>query len=411
MLEGIAGANVVTGSGPVVVDVWMDVVVEVSGAVARPTPDTAALEVGVDRVGIAPLVPLQPESTTASTAAPSAATNAGRVTGTSSFGAVVRVEVLMVGPHTLEREWPPARERACHCRMRGDLPRRVGTSATVLTSRLCTFESLNSPQFREWSDRLRPMWDPEGSDPRPTMIHRKMWEWLFICEALSERGMLQPGRRGLGFGVGLEPLVALFAGMGCDIVATDLHPDQARAAGWTESGEEYSGDLDGLNPHGLCPPEEFADRVRYRFVDMNDLPSDLRGFDFTWSSCAFEHLGDLSSGADFVVGQMDCLVPGGVAVHTTELNVSSEEETVESGATVLYRRRDIEGLAARLRRLGYRIDLDLREGSTPQDRHIDVPPFSDTHLRTVLGEFVTTSVGLVVERPEASSRRRTWWRR
>ena len=86
------------------------------------------------------------------------------------------------------------------------------------------------------------------------------------------------------------------------------------------------------------------------------MPDDLRGFDFTWSSCAFEHLGNLAAGCDFVVEQMRCLAPGGVAVHTTELNVSSDDRTVESGATVLYRRRDIEDLAARLRRLGYRID-------------------------------------------------------
>ena len=54
---------------------------------------------------------------------------------------------------------------------------------------------------------------------------------------------------------------------------------------------------------------------------MNHLPDDLRGFDFTWSSCALEHLGTLAAGADFVVAQMDCLRPGGVAVHTTEFLV------------------------------------------------------------------------------------------
>ena len=58
--------------------------------------------------------------------------------------------------------------------------------------------------------------------------------------------------------------------------------------------------------------------MRFRAVDMNDIPPDLRGFDFTWSSCALEHLGTLRAGADFVVEQMTCLRPGGVAVHTTE---------------------------------------------------------------------------------------------
>lgn len=293
---------------------------------------------------------------------------------------------------------------------RRDRPRRsVWEHPGVLTSQLCTLASLDSPQLRVWSDRLRPMWNPEGTDPRPVMVHRKMWEWLFVCEALAERGMLQSGKRGLGFGVGREPLVALFASLGCEVMATDLEPERARAAGWTDTGDEYSGGLEGLCDERLCPRDEFVRRVKYRYVDMNDVPDDLRGFDFTWSSSAFEHLGSLATGAEFVVEQMRCLAPGGVAVHTTELNVSSDDRTVESGATVLYRRRDIEDLATRLRRLGYRIDIDLTEGDTPADRHVDVPPFSNTHLRTTLGEFITTSVGLVIEKPEAGPRR--WWHR
>lgn len=280
----------------------------------------------------------------------------------------------------------------------------------MLTSQLCTLASLESPALRRWSDRLRPMWDPDGQDPRPVMLHRKMWEWLYICQALSERGMLQPGRRGLGFGVGREPLVAVFAAAGCQVVATDLQPDRAREAGWTDTGDEYSGGLDGLNDHGLCPPDQFARQVRYRHVDMNHIPPDLRGFDFTWSSCAFEHLGDLEAGLGFVEHQLACLAPGGVAVHTTELNLSSDDRTVAAGATVLFRRRDLRGLADRLRRQGYRITLDLTEGDTPADRHVDVPPFSDTHLRTTLGEFVTTSVGLIIEMPEHPPHRR-WLRR
>lgn len=275
---------------------------------------------------------------------------------------------------------------------------------SVLTSQLCTQASLRSPELRVWSDRLRPMWDPTGEDPRPVMLHRKMWEWLFICQALAERSMLEPGRRGLGFGVGKEPLVALFAALGCQVVATDLPADRARDAGWVDT-IQYSGGLEGLNDHALCPPADFAQRVRYRNVDMNDIPADLEGFDFTWSSCAFEHLGDLAAGTAFVVEQLRCLRPGGVAVHTTELNLSSDERTVEAGSTVLFRRRDLDELAGRLRRLGCRITLDLTEGETPADRHVDAPPFSDIHLRTTLGEFVTTSVGLIIEKPEGPRRR------
>jgi SAM-dependent methyltransferase len=266
----------------------------------------------------------------------------------------------------------------------------------MLRSQLCSAESLRSPALKAWAERLRPVWQTSAEDRRQVMLHRKMWEWLFISEALHERGMLTPGRTGLGFGVGREPLVALFASEGCDLVATDQPHAAALASGWTDSKAEWAGGLEDLNTHGLCSAEEFARRVRFRDVDMTAIPADLRDFDFTWSSCALEHLGTLRAGADFVVNQMGCLKPGGVAVHTTGYVVSADETTVEAGGTVLYRRRDVEELAARLRRAGHDIDVDYTMGDTPEDLHVDVPPYSDVHLRTELAGHVTTSLALVV---------------
>jgi hypothetical protein len=275
----------------------------------------------------------------------------------------------------------------------------------MLRSQVCSAESLRSPALRSWAERLRPAWAGPDDD-RDVMLHRKMWEWLFVAEALRERSMLVPGRRGLGFGVGQEPLVALFAAEGCAVVATDQPRERAVATGWTASESEWSGGLEHLNAHGLCPPEEFARHVRFRAVDMTDLPPDLRGFDFTWSSCALEHLGSLTAGMDFVVAQMDCLRTGGVAVHTTEYLVSEGNETVEEGGTVFYRRRDIEALVARLRAQGHEIDVDFRLGTTTEDVHVDVPPYSDVHLRTRLGTYVTTSLALVVTKGEDTARPR-----
>ena len=129
---------------------------------------------------------------------------------------------------------------------------------------------------------------------------------------------------------------------------------------------------------------------------MNALPADLTGFDFAWSSCALEHLGTLAAGMDFVVAQMACLRPGGVAVHTTEYLVSSNDATVEAGGTVFYRRRDIEALVTRLRRAGHDVDMDYTLGAAPEDLHVDVPPYTDVHLRTELAGHVTTSLALIV---------------
>jgi hypothetical protein len=283
----------------------------------------------------------------------------------------------------------------------------------MLRSQLCSAESLRSPELRAWAQRLRPVWDAAGDDGRDVMLHRKMWEWLFIAEALHERGLLAPGSRGLGFGVGQEPLVAAFAAQGCDLVATDQPHELAVSSGWTDSSVEWAGGLENLPTHDLVSDAELARRVQYRDVDMNHLPDDLRGFDFTWSSCALEHLGTLAAGTDFVVAQMDCLRPGGVAVHTTEYLVSTDDaaSTVEQGGTVFYRRSDIGDLIDELHRAGHTIDMDYTLGTTPDDVHIDVAPYSDVHLRTQLGEYVTTSVALIVTKGTPTSNRRWWQRR
>ncbi len=248
-----------------------------------------------------------------------------------------------------------------------------------------------------WADKLRRVWDGEPARARPVVLHRKLWEWIFIIEALSERGMLTAGRRGLGFGVGQDPLAAVFASHGVSVVATDVDEQTADAGGWRETGQHASSVAD-LNQHQLCDDTSFNRLVEYRAVDMNNIPSDLRNFDFTWSSCAFEHLGSLEHGLRFVLRQMGCLKPGGFAVHTTEYNVSSNRETVDETQTALFRRQDIERLVSDLRDDNHVIDVDFTTGRTPADLHVDEPPFTETHLKMRMSGFATTSAGLIIEK-------------
>jgi Methyltransferase domain len=276
-----------------------------------------------------------------------------------------------------------------------------------MPSLLCTEASLRSESFLGWADRLRPVWDYDKTGI-PVLTHRKLWEWLFIVQALHERGKLGPGRRGLGFGVGQDPLASIFASLGCEIVATDLDPETAASAGW-DDGLQYSTDPLQLNQHRFCDPDVFARLVSSRAVDMRRIPQDLREFDFSWSACAFEHLGSIDAGRRFVVDQMRCLKRGGVGVHTTEYNVSSNLDTIEKGPTVVFRKRDVEELVSELRALGHKVVLDLDTGSSEADRHVDTYPYSDTHLKTLIGDHVVTSLGFIVKRssrPVAALRRR-----
>ena len=256
-------------------------------------------------------------------------------------------------------------------------------------STLCTFDQLDSPRFRHWSTAIHEPW----------RAHRKLWELAYICETLEQRGMLQPGRRGLGFAVGAEKLPALFASRGCKITATDLPADDERNQAWAQSGQ-WVGNLASLSHPEICPEQIFRDNVSYRPVDMNDIPHDLTGFDFTWSTCSFEHCGSIELGLRFLEEQMRCLAPGGVAVHTTEFNLSSNDATVRDGGCVIFRLQDIEWIVAALRDAGHDVEpLDLSTGTRELDRHIDVAPYcQDRHLRLDLFGYASTSIGLIIRK-------------
>jgi hypothetical protein len=135
---------------------------------------------------------------------------------------------------------------------------------------------------------------------------------------------------------------------------------------------------------------------------MNDIPDDLQGFDIVWSACAFEHLGSIEHGKRFVLRAMDCLKPGGVAVHTTEFNLSSDDETLDHQGTVLFRRRDLDDLAERIRERGDRmLPLNAHHGADPVDHFVDVPPYNpQPHLRLLIAGYAATSVGIILRRGE-----------
>lgn len=257
-----------------------------------------------------------------------------------------------------------------------------------MLSALCRSEYIDSPAFRYWFDKLR----LEAS------YHRKLWEFAAICQALHERDLLAPGKRGLGFAVGQEPLPALFASLGATIVATDLASGDKRSGRWSRSGE-WAGGLAKLAHPEICPAHLFNENVTYRPVDMNKIPDDLRDFSFTWSSCSFEHCGTIELGLRFLQNQMACLEPGGWAVHTTEFNLSSNSSTLASGGTVLFRRRDIEEVCEALRSDGHSVEpLDLTIGDSPVDRHIDERPFTSNHLRLRLRDWASTSIILIIRK-------------
>lgn len=230
--------------------------------------------------------------------------------------------------------------------------------------------------------------------------HRKYWEYAYILRVLEVAGVLRPGNRALGFGTGREPLPSVLARHGVEVVATDAPPDVNDVQGWA-STNQYSAQVLDLHRPEILPQETFLKHVTFRPADMNAIPDDLRDFDACWSSCCFEHLGSLRHGLDFVENSLKCLRPGGIAVHTTEFNLDSNDETFESLGLSIYRKRDLEGLCARLSAEGHDVwPLNTHPGYSEVDQIIDLPPFARAlpHLKVGVVNTVATSVGIVVRR-------------
>ncbi len=279
-----------------------------------------------------------------------------------------------------------------------------------VTSMICNQSFFDMPFAQYWGERTHECfvhlmrasnqyWD--GMEENNISYHRKLWEFIYICQALFEREMLREGKKGIVFGVGEECLPDLFASMGCKILATDLNENDAKKVGWQEDAQNAAGDYWKLNQYGFCDKETFQSRVEYRDVNMNDIPEDLHEFDFCWSACALEHLGNLQCGMDFVKNSLKVLKTGGIAVHTTEFNLISNDKTLETKDLSIYRKQDIEKLIEELQREGHTVfPMDWHIGEDVCDQFVDVPPFSknNVHLRLLLENYPSTSIGIIIKK-------------
>lgn len=264
-----------------------------------------------------------------------------------------------------------------------------------LKSQLVTSNQMETEEYKNWLAEMK----------EENRFHRKQWEHIFILQALQENGMLKDGSKGLGFGVGTESLPAVMAKYGCSVLATEINIEKPNEKGWV-TGRDTDTHMAALNAAGICDNEKFNSLVSYRDVDMNQVPEDLKDFDFTWSSCSLEHLGSLKHGEEFIFNSLNCLKPGGIAVHTTEYTFT-KNYTVEEASTVFYRKKDILALAERLTAEGHAISLNLYKGNRFLDWYIDIPPHRDkNHVKLLVSKqsklIITTSIGLLIKKKSAS---------
>lgn len=274
---------------------------------------------------------------------------------------------------------------------------RIESTPYTFSSMLCREQHFHMPLYTYWCNELCEI----------PFFHRKQWEFIFICHVLYERNYLKSGLSAIGFGVGKEPLVSYFAKHGLKVLATDLDFESAKNLGWVDTNQ-HSNCLLALNERSICPEDIFMQNTKFKTVDMNHIPSDIGNYDICWSSCAFEHLGSIRKGLDFIINSSRLLNPGGIAVHTTEFNISSNDLTLDNHPSfVIFRKKDIEELSNTLESEGFIMEtVDYSSGNDELEQYVDLPPYvqNKPHLRVELSKlYVSTSIGIIIRRPNIMS--------
>lgn len=275
-----------------------------------------------------------------------------------------------------------------------------------VTSKATRQADVESPWFAYWCAQLG----------IPVTYHRKIWEYCFVLQTLHDENLLIPGKKGLGFACGEEPIPSYLASRGIFITATDLAPEQVVGQGWAET-RQHASTIEKIWYRHLVERDLFDRMVSLQFLDMNAIPSYLAGYDFCWSICSLEHLGSIAKGLDFIENSLAVLRPGGVAIHTTEYNIDNEGPTIDNWMTVLFQRKHIESIADRLTKKGHHVaPLNFDFGDGPLDDFIDVPPYEwevmfqhnrltgtkehSAHLKLAIDGFACTCFGLVIRKNE-----------
>ncbi|MEK7621057.1 MAG: methyltransferase domain-containing protein [Patescibacteria group bacterium] len=271
----------------------------------------------------------------------------------------------------------------------------------MINSHSLVFSDFDTKWYKHWAKELKQDKDNLGG---MRLRSNKFWQNAIMAQILYERGMLNPDRRGLGFGVGQERLPALFANRGVKITATDQDFTHAKAKHWSKN--ELAKNALSLNKLGIADQDAFIKNVSFEAADMTKIPEKYNDrYDFVWSNCALGHLGSINKGISFLLDSARCLKPGGYALHTTELNVLKNDETLDAGDTVIFTPKDIYMLSKLLSQEGYKMKpLKLNFGNSKKDNKITMhPEYGNDYSKIHLRGHLLTQVVLIIHKPKINS--------
>jgi hypothetical protein len=251
------------------------------------------------------------------------------------------------------------------------------------------------PQMQDIVSPWLAYWARELS--REVRAHRKLWEYAVVLQAFYEAGVLKPGGRALGFGVGDEPLPSYLASLDMHVVASDM-------AGCT--------DRDAIFQDRFLTEDAFDARVEVSDIDFGKLndPS-LRNFDACWSCSVVGALGAEHVAEEALIKSMDVLRPGGIAVHLMEFAFAPD--LPQDRNDIFFPRSFFESLERAMNGRGHAMaPVSFGLGSHPLDAYVDIaalnvndcaaleelwrfdPPAP--HLKVALGNVMTTSFPVIV---------------
>lgn len=259
-----------------------------------------------------------------------------------------------------------------------------------VASRPAVVADIGRPSFAYWCEALQCLARP----------HRKLWEFAAVLQAFYEGGVLTPGAKVMGLGVGDEPIPSYLASLGLDVVATDLPGVTNR---------------DLVMRPSMVDGATFDRHVEVSDVDIRRLDDvTLRDFDGIWSCNVINELQSTEAAAEAVIGSMDTLKPGGLAVHTTEF-AFADDYPPQSPRALFFTRKFFQSLADGLNGRGHTVaPLSFDLGRDALDGYVDLEPFvvegaeayedlwreglGCPHLKVMSGGVLTTSFSLVVKR-------------
>jgi len=100
-------------------------------------------------------------------------------------------------------------------------------------------------------------------------MHRKQWESHEIYDILVNKlKVVGPGKQGVSFGVGLEPLASSFAALGSNVLGTELPPDNPAAGEWNKTQQHASGKY-AMFKQNIISRLEFDRLVDFKYVISN----------------------------------------------------------------------------------------------------------------------------------------------